>query len=125
MAKIYIFGLGFTGMTEYAVRRWLCRQKKTKVLSGGERNRVSMASVLLQNANFLILDEPTNHLDIPSKEILLNALKQYQGTILFVSHDQDFVNKLASKIKRIVIIATDFSDANFFGMGFFSNFSNG
>jgi ATP-binding cassette, subfamily F, member 3 len=72
--------------------------KKTKVLSGGERNRLSMAKVLLQKANFLILDEPTNHLDIPSKEILLDALKQYQGTILFVSHDQEFINELATHI---------------------------
>lgn len=75
--------------------------KKTKVLSGGERNRLSMAKVLLQKANFLILDEPTNHLDIPSKEILLDALKQYDGTILFVSHDQDFINKLASHIVEL------------------------
>lgn len=72
--------------------------KKTKVLSGGERNRVAMAKVILSNANFLLLDEPTNHLDIESKEVILNALQQYEGTILFVSHDQDFVNKLASKI---------------------------
>lgn len=73
-------------------------EKKTKVLSGGERNRLSMARVLLQQKNLLLLDEPTNHLDIPSKEILLDALKQYNGTILFVSHDQDFVNNLATHI---------------------------
>lgn len=73
-------------------------QKKTKVLSGGERNRVSMVKVLLQDANFLLLDEPTNHLDIQSKEILLKALTQFDGTILFVSHDHDFVNHLATKI---------------------------
>jgi ATP-binding cassette subfamily F protein 3 len=72
--------------------------KKIKVLSGGEKNRVSMAKVLLQNSNLLILDEPTNHLDIPSKEILLHALKNYKGTILFVSHDQDFINNLATHI---------------------------
>lgn len=72
--------------------------KKTKVLSGGERNRLSMARVLLQQANFLILDEPTNHLDIPSKDILLSALQQYAGTILFVSHDQGFINELANHV---------------------------
>jgi ATP-binding cassette, subfamily F, member 3 len=72
--------------------------KKTKVLSGGERNRLSMTRVLLLKANLLILDEPTNHLDIPSKEILLDALKQYQGTLLFVSHDQNFINELATHI---------------------------
>jgi len=73
-------------------------KKKVKVLSGGEKNRVGMTSVLLQKANLLFLDEPTNHLDIASKEILLKALQNYQGTILFVSHDRDFVNKLATHI---------------------------
>ncbi len=72
--------------------------KKVGVLSGGEKNRVGMIKVLLQNANFLLLDEPTNHLDIQSKDILLKALQAYQGTILFVSHDQDFVDKLATDI---------------------------
>jgi len=72
--------------------------KNVGVLSGGEKNRVGMIKVLLQNANFLLLDEPTNHLDIQSKDILLKALQAYQGTILFVSHDQDFVNKLATDI---------------------------
>lgn len=75
--------------------------KKASVLSGGERNRLGMIRVLLQNANFLILDEPTNHLDIPSKEILLDALLKYEGTILFVSHDQDFVNQLATHILEL------------------------
>ncbi len=72
--------------------------KKTSVLSGGERNRVAMVKVLLANANFLMLDEPTNHLDIESKEVVLNALQQFDGTLLFVSHDQDFVNNLATRI---------------------------
>lgn len=75
--------------------------KTASVLSGGERNRLGMIRVLLQNANFLMLDEPTNHLDIPSKEILLEALINYQGTILFVSHDQDFVNRLATHILEL------------------------
>lgn len=73
-------------------------EKKCHVLSGGERNRVAMAKVILSNANFLLLDEPTNHLDLESKEIILQALQQFEGTVLFVSHDQDFVNKLANKI---------------------------
>ncbi|NRB21854.1 ABC-F family ATP-binding cassette domain-containing protein [Candidatus Dependentiae bacterium] len=73
-------------------------QKPAQVLSGGEKNRIGMTRVLLQDANLLLLDEPTNHLDIASKEVLLNALKKYQGTILFVSHDHDFVNKLATDI---------------------------
>lgn len=72
--------------------------KLTKVLSGGERNRVAMSKIILSKANFFLLDEPTNHLDIESKEIILNALKSFEGTILFVSHDQDFVNRLATKI---------------------------
>ena len=72
--------------------------KRIKVLSGGERNRVAMAKVLLQNANLLMLDEPTNHLDLPSKQILLEALQAYEGTILFVSHDRDFVEHLADSL---------------------------
>lgn len=75
--------------------------KKVKVLSGGEKNRVGMVCVLLQDANFLLLDEPTNHLDIPSKENLLAALKAYQGTILFVSHDHDFINEIATRILEL------------------------
>lgn len=73
-------------------------EKKVGVLSGGEKNRVAMVKVLLQNANFLLLDEPTNHLDIESKEVLLNVLKKYDGTILFVSHDRDFLNHLATAV---------------------------
>ncbi|MCK4499107.1 ABC-F family ATP-binding cassette domain-containing protein [Candidatus Babeliales bacterium] len=72
--------------------------KKMSVLSGGEKNRVAMVKVLLQNANLLLLDEPTNHLDLQSKEILLKALKTYPGTILFVSHDRDFLDGLATRI---------------------------
>lgn len=76
-------------------------QKKIKVLSGGEKNRVGMVKTLLQDANVLILDEPTNHLDIPSKEVLVKALKNYPGTILFVSHDHDFINALATHILEL------------------------
>lgn len=72
--------------------------KKIGVLSGGEKNRVAMVRVLLQKANFLILDEPTNHLDIYSQDALLQALKQYEGTILFVSHDRNFIEGLATTI---------------------------
>lgn len=72
--------------------------KKVKVLSGGEKNRVGMTSVLLQQANLLLLDEPTNHLDIFAKQVLLQALKTYEGTMLFVSHDRDFINELATHV---------------------------
>lgn len=72
--------------------------KKIEVLSGGEKNRLCMVTVLLKGANFLILDEPTNHLDIQSKEVLLQALQSFDGSILFVSHDHDFVNQLATHI---------------------------
>lgn len=75
--------------------------KKISVLSGGEKNRVAMVKILIQQANFLILDEPTNHLDIQSKDILLDALKQYDGTILFVSHDRTFLNSLATDIVEL------------------------
>ena len=67
-------------------------------LSGGERGRVSLAKLMLSEANFLILDEPTNHLDIASKEILENALVHYTGTVLYVSHDRYFINKTATRI---------------------------
>lgn len=72
--------------------------KQIKDLSGGERGRVSLAKLMLSEANFLILDEPTNHLDIISKEILENALNQYTGTVLYVSHDRYFINQTASRI---------------------------
>lgn len=95
-----------TQMTEATIRSFLGSflfsgddiYKKISVLSGGERNRVAMVKVLLQKANFLLLDEPTNHLDLYAKEILLQALKQYDGTILFVSHDHDFLQKVATRI---------------------------
>lgn len=72
--------------------------KYIKDLSGGERGRVSLAKLMLSNANFLILDEPTNHLDITSKEILENALNSYTATVLFVSHDRYFINSTATRI---------------------------
>ena len=72
--------------------------KEISVLSGGERGRVVLCKLLLKQANFLILDEPTNHLDIQSKEILEDALDGFEGTILFISHDRYFINKIANKI---------------------------
>ena len=70
-------------------------------LSGGERGRVSLAKLMLSEANFLILDEPTNHLDIASKEILENALNDYTGTVLYVSHDRYFINQTATRILEL------------------------
>ena len=72
--------------------------KLIKDLSGGERGRISLAKLMLSEANFLILDEPTNHLDIESKEILENVLSSYSGTILYVSHDRYFINETATRI---------------------------
>ena len=75
--------------------------KKISSLSGGERGRVSLAKLMLGSYNFLILDEPTNHLDIESKEILEDALINYEGTVLYVSHDRYFVNRTASRILEL------------------------
>ena len=72
--------------------------KKVKVLSGGERTRLAMIKLLLQPVNLLILDEPTNHLDIKTKEILKDALQAFEGTIILVSHDRDFLDGLATKV---------------------------
>ncbi|MCL2052464.1 MAG: ABC-F family ATP-binding cassette domain-containing protein [Lachnospiraceae bacterium] len=75
--------------------------KQIKDLSGGERGRLSLAKLMLSQANFLLLDEPTNHLDIISKEVLENALKCYSGTILYVSHDRYFINQTATRILHL------------------------
>lgn len=75
--------------------------KRIGDISGGERGRVSLAKLMLSNANFLILDEPTNHLDITSKEILESALNRYTGTVLYVSHDRYFINRTATRILEL------------------------
>jgi ATP-binding cassette subfamily F protein 3 len=72
--------------------------KPVGVLSGGERARVSLAKILVRPGNFMVMDEPTNHLDILSSEMLIDALQDFDGTLLFVSHNQSFVNRLATKI---------------------------
>lgn len=75
--------------------------KKVKVLSGGERNRVALAKMLVQPANFLILDEPTNHLDIRSQDVLRKALQDFPGTFLIVSHNRDFVDSIVTKVLEV------------------------
>ena len=85
--------------------------KKISSLSGGERGRVSLAKLMLSEANFLILDEPTNHLDILSKEILEEALRNYTGTVLYVSHDRYFINRTATRILEL----TNQSMVNYIG----------
>jgi len=76
-------------------------EKKVKVLSGGEKARVALAKVIVSKSNFLLLDEPTNHLDIRSKDILKNALLKYEGTLIIVSHDRDFLDGLVNKLYKI------------------------
>jgi ATP-binding cassette, subfamily F, member 3 len=75
--------------------------KKISMLSGGEKSRVSLAKILLKPSNLLLLDEPTNHLDMQSKEILLRALQEYEGTILFISHDRYFMDQLSEKVLEL------------------------
>src|SRR5208337_2482604 len=75
--------------------------KRIRVLSGGESNRYALARMLLHSSNFLLLDEPTNHLDLRAKDVLLEALEKYTGTVVFVSHDRYFIDKLATRVFEI------------------------
>lgn len=73
-------------------------EKKVKVLSGGEKTRLAMIKLLLEPVNFLILDEPTNHLDMRTKDILKDAIKDFDGTVIVVSHDREFLDGLVDKV---------------------------
>jgi ATP-binding cassette, subfamily F, member 3 len=89
--------------------------KKLGVLSGGERNRYAMAKMLVSPSNMLLLDEPTNHLDLRAKDVLLDAIRNFTGTVLFVSHDRYFIDGLATRVfevedKRIHIYPGNYED---------------
>jgi ATPase subunit of ABC transporter with duplicated ATPase domains len=75
--------------------------KKVRALSGGEKTRLVMARMLLNPPNFLVLDEPTNHLDLATKEMLIEALKDFEGTMLFVSHDRNFLRGLSNRVLEL------------------------
>jgi ATP-binding cassette subfamily F protein 3 len=92
MIRNILGGFLFTGDDVY---------KRAGVLSGGERTRLAVARMLLRPSNTLLLDEPTNHLDLDSKDVLLDALADYGGTLIFVSHDRYFVERLATKIVEV------------------------
>jgi ATP-binding cassette subfamily F protein 3 len=92
--------------------------KKLGVLSGGERNRYAMAKMLVSPANFILLDEPTNHLDMRAKDVLLEAISNFSGTVLFVSHDRYFIDGLATRVfevedKRVHIYPGNYEDYMF------------
>jgi ATPase subunit of ABC transporter with duplicated ATPase domains len=76
-------------------------EKKIRALSGGEKSRLAMARMLFNPPNFLVLDEPTNHLDLATKEMLVDALKEFEGTMVFVSHDRMFLRGLASRVLEL------------------------
>jgi len=76
-------------------------EKKVSILSGGEKSRVMLACLLAQPVNFLILDEPTNHLDITSREVLLEALQEFEGTVMIVSHDRYFLKHLVNRVFEV------------------------
>lgn len=87
--------------------------KKIKVLSGGEKSRVVLATILAKPVNFLVLDEPTNHLDIRSREILLDAIKKFEGTVMLVSHDRHFLKQIANRVFEVDKTHLNTYDGNF------------
>ncbi|MGE7999481.1 ATP-binding cassette domain-containing protein [Lysinibacillus sp. NPDC093190] len=87
--------------------------KKISTLSGGERARVALTKLVLLKANVLIMDEPTNHLDLFSKEVLEQALLNFEGTLFFISHDRYFLNKLAHKMVELSTTGTSIFSGNY------------
>ncbi|HAS78971.1 MAG TPA: ABC transporter, partial [Ruminococcus sp.] len=109
------------GYTQYEVRAALAKcglttkhiESKVKVLSGGEQAKVRLCKLINTDTNVLLLDEPTNHLDLASKEAIEEALEEFDGTVIFVSHDRYLINKIASKVIEITRDKVECFDGNF------------
>ena len=101
LAMLLMLGVLFAWQMFYAKPAMEEAQKQAKVLSGGEKSRVVLATILARPVNLLVLDEPTNHLDIQSREVLLDAVKNFPGTVIIVSHDRHFLREMTTRVFQL------------------------